>query len=53
MSSLIEILKIAVALAVLVGIGYIWFTQGLPPRGKGRWRNVLHVLSERSERRKR
>jgi hypothetical protein len=52
-SSLIEILKIVVALAVIVAVVRYVLTQGLPPRGKGRWRNVLNVLSDRSERHKR
>lgn len=40
MNSLIEILKIVVLVAVLVAIVRYVLTQGLPARGKGRWRNV-------------
>lgn len=46
MQALFEILKIIVALAVLVGVAYYWFTNGLPPRGKGRWKKVLKDLSK-------
>jgi len=41
MQVLIDLLKIVAALAFIAALGYYWFTQGPPPRGKGRWRDVL------------
>ena len=35
---IIDLLKIVVALAIIVGVCYYWLTQGPPPRGRGRWR---------------
>jgi hypothetical protein len=49
MQVLIDLLKIVAALAVIAALGSYWFTHGLPPRGKGRWRDVL---SERRDRRR-
>lgn len=40
MQTIVDILKITVALAVLVGIGRYYVIHGLPPRGRGRWRGV-------------
>ena len=50
MNSLIEILKIVVLVAVLVAVVRYVLTQGVPPRGRGRWRNVLRDLDDRKER---
>ncbi len=41
---IIDLLKIGTALAIIVGVCYYWLTQGSPPRGKGRWRDVLRKL---------
>jgi len=49
MQGLVELLKIIAGLAVIVGVGYYWLTHGLPPRGRGRWRQVL---SKRKEQRR-
>ena len=49
MQTLVELRKYIVGAAVIVGIGYYWWTSGLPPRGKGRWRKALKELSEREK----
>jgi hypothetical protein len=49
MQTLVELLKYIAGLAVIVGIGYYWFTHGFPPRGRGRWRHALKELSEREK----
>jgi hypothetical protein len=49
MSILIDLLKIAALAAVLVAVVRYLLTQGLPARGKGRWRKVLNELSGRRE----
>jgi hypothetical protein len=49
MQTLVELLKYIAALAVIVGVGYYWWTSGLPPKGKGRWRKALKELSEREK----
>jgi hypothetical protein len=48
MDAIIEVLKIVIGLTVIAGIGYVVYNDGLPPRGRGRWRNVL---SDRRNRR--
>ena len=49
MSMIIDLLKIVAALAVLVAVVRYAITQGLPVRGKGRWRNVLRDLDSKRE----
>ncbi len=44
---IIDLLKIGTTLAVIVGVCYYWFAGGPPPRGKGRWRDVLRKLKGR------
>ncbi len=44
---IIDLLKFVSALAVIAGVTYYWLTQGPPPRGKGRWREVLRKLKDR------
>ncbi len=46
MDAIFELLKIMVGLLVLVGIIRYWM-NGLPPRGKGRWRRVLSDREQR------
>jgi len=46
MDAIVELLKIIVGLLILVGIIRYWM-NGLPPRGKGRWRRVLSDLELR------
>jgi hypothetical protein len=50
MSAIIDLLKIVALLAVLVAVVRYAIIQGLPARGKGRWRKVLNELSGRRER---
>jgi hypothetical protein len=52
MPSIFDLLKIIAALAIIAAVGYYWFTEGPPPRGKGRWRSVLNALSDRRDRRR-
>jgi hypothetical protein len=49
MQVLFELLKYIVGAAVIAGVGYYWWTSGLPPRGKGRWQKALKELSEREK----
>ncbi len=46
MDAIVELLKIVVGLAVIIGI-IRYCMGGLPPRGKGRWRRVLSDLELR------
>ena len=52
MQTIIDFLKIIAALAIIAAVSYYWFTEGPPPRGKGRWRSVLNALSDRRTRRR-
>jgi hypothetical protein len=53
MDVIFEVLRIAVALAILGGLVHYWLTTGPPPRGKGRWRTTLNALSDRPKRKER
>src|SRR5712692_8184319 len=46
MDAIVELLKIIVGLLIMVGI-IRYCMNGLPPRGKGRWRRVLSDLELR------
>ncbi len=53
MPTIFDALKIIAALVVIAAVGYYWFTEGPPPRGKGgRWRSVLNALSDRRDRKR-
>ena len=43
---IVEFLKIVVGLAIISALVYYLITQGLPPRGKGRWRDVLKEIGD-------
>jgi hypothetical protein len=41
MQDIIDLLKVIAGIAVIVIVADYWLNQGLPPRGRGRWRDVL------------
>lgn len=36
-----DLLKFISGVLIILGVVYWWITKGPPPRGKGRWRDVL------------
>ena len=51
MQALFDLLKVVATLAIVAAGIYYWITEGLPLRGRGRWRSVLNALSDRGTRR--